>query len=129
MTEQPKPGAVPVYAQPSAPTLSDSLHKKRWQEVGEAVAAGEPIADVATRLGVKHGTVTTNVAKFIDAGGKVSGEMLQQQSGLTDDDQAAVLDAFGQLGDEALRPIYEAFDGRHSYDEIKLLRLVFQSTE
>ena len=129
LTEQPKPGAVPVYAQPSAPTLSDSLHKKRWQEVGEAVAAGEPIADVATRLGVKHGTVTTNVAKFIDAGGKVSGEMLQQQSGLTNDDQAAVLDAFGQLGDEALRPIYEAFDGRHSYDEIKLLRLVFQSTE
>ena len=55
--------------------------------------------------------------------------MLQQQSGLTNDDQAAVLDAFGQLGDEALRPIYEAFDGRHSYDEIKLLRLVFQSTE
>jgi len=26
-----------------------------------------------------------------------------------------------------LRPIYEAFDGRNSYDEIKLLRLVFQS--
>jgi len=30
LTEQPKPGAVPVCAQSSAPTLSDSLRKKRW---------------------------------------------------------------------------------------------------
>ncbi len=129
LTEQPKPGAVPIYAEATAPTLSDSLHKKRWQEVGEAIADGETIADVANRLGVKQGTVMSNVAKFMDAGGKVSAEVLQVQSGLTADDQGAVLDAFDRLGDKALRPIYEAFDGRHSYDELKLLRLVFQPSE
>jgi len=129
LTEHPKPGAAAVDAPSSAPRLSGSLHKKRWQEVGEAVAGGETIADVATRLGVKIGTVTTNVAKFIEAGGEVSAEALQQQSGLGDDDQGAVLAAFARLGGEALRPVYDAFDGRHSYDEIKLLRLVFQSDE
>jgi len=127
LNEQLKPGAVPAYTEPVAPTLSTSLHKKRWQEVGEAVADGETIADLATRLGVKEGTVISNVAKFMAAGGQLSADILQGQSGLAADDQQAVLDAFDQLGDDALRPIYEAFDGRNSYDEIKLLRLVFQS--
>jgi ATP-dependent DNA helicase RecQ len=127
LAEQPKSGGARAV-ETAAPQLTGSLHKKRWQDVGEAVAGGASIADVVTRFGVKEGTVMANLATFLEAGGQLSPEALQQESSLTVDDQQAVFDAFDQLGDEALRPIFDAFEGRHSYDELRLLRLVFRAS-
>ncbi|HFC11280.1 MAG TPA: hypothetical protein ENJ56_00450 [Anaerolineae bacterium] len=53
-------------------------------------------------------------------------ETLRLQSALTAEDQAAVLAKFVQLGDDALRPIWDAFDDRIPYDELHLLRLIYR---
>ncbi|HFC12795.1 MAG TPA: DNA helicase RecQ [Anaerolineae bacterium] len=129
ISEKPKLSSPPATNKPTTskpPTLATSLHKARWQEVGEAFAQGASLVDLVANYRVKRGTIITNIAKFVEAGGDISAETLSLQSDLTPEDQAAVLEQFDALGDERLRPIWDAFDSRISYDELHLLRLVYR---
>jgi ATP-dependent DNA helicase RecQ len=38
-----------------------------------------------------------------------------------------IKEALGKLGDEKLRPIFDHFEGQHSYDEIKLARIIYRA--
>ncbi len=108
----------------AAPRLA--LGKARHEEVGERFAAGQTLDEIAEAFLVKRQTVITNLVKYAEAGHSVDGVRLQNQSTLPPDQQAAVLAAFADLGDQYLRPTFDAMNQTVDYDELHLLRLVYR---
>lgn len=118
MEERPKAGKPTIVRVGSMKSRSD--------EVGELFAEGESIEALTARYGVKRQTVITNLGKYVEAGNGVDSERLQEESTLPVGEQAAVLHAFAELGDSALRPIFDAMHGKVDYDELHLLRIVYR---
>ena len=108
----------------AAPRLT--LGKARHEEVGERFAAGQSLDEIAEAFLVKRQTVVANLVKYAEAGHPVDGARLQSQSTLPPDQQGAVLAAFASLGDQYLRPIFDALNQTVDYDELHLLRLVYR---
>ena len=118
LDERPKAGKAPVVRVGSLKARSD--------EVGEFFAEGQTLDAIALHYNVKRQTVISNLAKYVEAGNAIDSERLRGESTLTAEQQAQTLAAFAELGDNALRPIFEALREQVSYDEIHLMRLVFQ---
>ncbi len=80
---------------------------------------------------VQAGTILDHLARFVAAGNKLrSGEDLQAMVSASPDQQEAVFRAFEALGTTFLKPVFEKLNGKLSYDELKVLRLVYlASTE
>lgn len=112
---------------PAKPRQSTSLTQKkaRWQEVGERFLAGESMASMMIDYGVKKGTIIANLNKFVDAGHDVPMGRLQEASDLSFEEQQAVFEAFMELGEDRLRPIYDHFNERISYDELRLMGMLW----
>jgi ATP-dependent DNA helicase RecQ len=102
------------------------LGKARHEEVGERFAVGQGLDEIAEAFLVKRQTVVANLVKYAEAGHPVDGARLQSQSTLPPDQQGAVLAAFASLGDQYLRPIFDALNQQVDYDELHLLRLVYR---
>ena len=111
----------------AAPRLA--LGKARSDDVGERFAAGQTLDEMAAHFVVKRQTVIANLTKYAEAGHPVDGARLQSQSTLPPDQQQAVLTAFAELGDQYLRPIFDALNQTVDYDELHLLRLVYRLQE
>jgi hypothetical protein len=60
------------------------------------------------------------------AGNKLhNGESLQAFASATPDQQQAVFAAFDELSSTYLKPIFDKLNGALSYDELKILRLLY----
>jgi ATP-dependent DNA helicase RecQ len=100
--------------------------KTKTEEVGEAFAAGQSIADLMAAHTVKRQTIINHLEKYAQTGQPLSVAALRAESTLSDKAQARVLAAFAELGGDFLRPVYDALGGEISYDELHLLRMVFR---
>ncbi|MEZ4620751.1 MAG: DNA helicase RecQ [Caldilineaceae bacterium] len=100
--------------------------KARSDEVGEFFAEGQSLDQLAAHYNVKRQTVITNLAKYVEAGNAVDGERLRAESTLPATQIDAVLAAFDEVGDNALRPVFDAMSGQVEYDELHLLRIVYR---
>jgi ATP-dependent DNA helicase RecQ len=118
LTERPKAGA-------EAPRRL-RVGKTKTEEVGEAFAAGQSIAELMAAHAVKRQTIITHLDKYVQAGQPLPVAALRAESTLADKDQARVLAAFAEQGSDFLRPVYDALGGEISYDELHLLRIVFR---
>ncbi|MEK7684175.1 MAG: DNA helicase RecQ [Verrucomicrobiota bacterium] len=103
--------------------------KRRFEEIGEAFAAGQSLDELAARFGVKRETVVQNLQRFCDAGHRLDSNRLLQSSTLSLADRERVLAAFARLGHERLAPIHEALGGAVPYEQLHLLRLAFKNQE
>ena len=110
----------------SRPAPRVSIAKARSDEVGEFFTEGRSLDEIAQHFLVKRQTVITNLVKYADEGHPVDGERLQAESTLTPDQQRTVLNTFAELGDQALKPVFDALGQTVSYDELHLLRLVYR---
>ena len=114
-----------AQAAPSPSTPSVSLLKRRFEEVGERFAAGEPAERIRASYNVKMSTVIGHLAKYVQAGHVLDADALLALSTLDPNAQAQVEATFERLGPEQLTPIFEALNGAVPYDELHLLRLVY----
>lgn len=108
----------------TAPRLS--IAKARSDEVGELFAAGRSLDALAEQFQVKRQTVIANLTKYAEAGQAVDAERLQAESTLSPAQQHAALAAFAELGDQYLKPIFDALGQTVDYEELHLLRLVYR---
>lgn len=106
----------------------DGIHKPRHLIVGEEFNAGKTIPQLMENYDVQAGTILEHLSKFaMDGHALRPGEDIRALSKLTEIGQKAVLDAFETEGVERLRPVFERLNGAVSYDELKILRLVYLS--
>lgn len=108
----------------AAPRLS--IAKARSDEVGELFAEGRALQAIAEHFQVKRQTVIANLTKYAEAGQPVAVDRLQAESTVAPDQQRAVLAAFADLGDQYLKPIFDAMGQAVDYEELHLLRLVYR---
>ncbi|MBX3010539.1 MAG: DNA helicase RecQ [Caldilineaceae bacterium] len=108
------------------PPARVSLGKTRSDEVGELFAAGRSLAELADHFQVKRQTVITNLVKYCDDGHALDGARLQVESTSPAALQTAALQAFAELGDQYLKPVFEQLGQQVDYDELHLLRLVYR---
>lgn len=120
VSEQVKTGAAVT------PRTARRFEGSRSDVVGRAYAAGWSIEALQAEYGVKRQTIVAHLAKYIASGNELPVQQLADESQLSAEQQIAVRNAFAKLGTAALSPIYHHFDGTIDYDELHLLRLVYQ---
>jgi ATP-dependent DNA helicase RecQ len=73
---------------------------------------------------VKQGTILDHLFKYLQEGYNLErSEELRDLSTLTEQEKQAALQAFEILGNERLKPVFDALNERVSYDELRILRL------
>lgn len=120
LAERPKAPHAP-------PTLTGSLAKRRFLEVGELFAAGWSVQELQTHYGVQRSTILGHLGRFQQQGGAVDSEQVRAASTLTPEQQAHVLALFDELGAEALSPTFQALNGAVPYEELHVMRVVYLS--
>jgi ATP-dependent DNA helicase RecQ len=114
-------------AEPKEPAQL-TLRTPRFVEVAEAYNQGETLEALAERYKVKQETVLEHLSQYAIGGNPIrTGDELLAFSHLPEDVRLAVLSAFGELGVERLKPVFEKLDGAVSYEELKILRLYYLS--
>jgi ATP-dependent DNA helicase RecQ len=104
------------------PTSWLTAHR-RFQEIGEAFAAGATVDELASRFGIKPSTVIQNLARYVESGGKLDADRLLSGSRLTTAQRERVFSEFKRHGLERLAPVRDTLGGTVSYEELHLLRL------
>jgi hypothetical protein len=79
---------------------------------------------------VNRSTILDHLANYALAGNALRpGEDLLEESALRPELQNAALRAFRELGGRQLKPVYERLSGAVTYDELKIMRLVYLSEQ
>jgi ATP-dependent DNA helicase RecQ len=95
--------------------------------IAEAYNNGASIENLMEAHQVKPGTIIDHLTKYALAGSRLrNGDDLQPLT-VSPEDQQAALAAFEELGAAYLKPVFDRLDGRVSYDELKMLRLLHLS--
>jgi ATP-dependent DNA helicase RecQ len=97
-----------------------SERPKFHQKTKELILKKTPIDRIAKHQGLSLATVINHLEKLIDAGEKLDLEYLK----LPKDRYQAMSDAFAEIGDERLKPVFEHLAGKYSYDELRLVRVL-----
>jgi len=101
----------------------------RYITVGQAYNSGESLQQIADRFGVTRGTIIEHLLTFSNDGNSLrQDDELQSMASSGPLIQKTVFDAFNNLGTEYLRPVFERLNGTVSYDELKILRLIYLTT-
>ena len=125
LAEKARPSAQP------APAGQISMEiKPRQLEVAEAYNAGQSVEELAEAYQVRLETILNHLWRFTRSGGTLrpSQEFLNL-SEADPNQQAEALAAFQASGAELLKPVYEALGGSLNYDQLKLIRLYFLSSQ
>jgi ATP-dependent DNA helicase RecQ len=115
----------------SRPSVSPSPRGKgeiggRTRVIAEAFNNGATIQDLMNQYGFVAGTILDHLMKFIMAGNRLSnGESLQALTSATPDQQQAAFAAFDELSPAYLKPVFDKLNGTLSYDELKILRMLY----
>lgn len=113
----------PKAAAPSPARRIVTGLRSRSEEVIEAYNQGHTIAEIATDLGIKAGTVLEHLWKGVQAGRPLHPDRILAASQLSPELQQRILAAFNERGTDYLRPVFEAMEEQVGYDELKILRL------
>jgi ATP-dependent DNA helicase RecQ len=118
----------PAKRSRSAAPASPSASVPRQVAVGDAYNAGKTVAQLAESYGVQASTIIDHLANYALEGRSLrAGNDLRALSGLPADRQEAVLAAFDAEGADRLRPVFDRLNGQVSFEEIKILRVVYLS--
>jgi ATP-dependent DNA helicase RecQ len=119
---------IPERAKSTGPRLGSPTSrgdKRRFEEVGELFIDGRSVAELQDIYGVKRGTIINHLTTYLRAGGDVDAQRVRAASTLSQVQQEQVLTALDELGAGALRPVFDAFDGVISFDELHIMRLYY----
>ena len=105
-----------------------SLRGGRTLTVGQAYQSGGSIRELVSEFGVKPRTILNHLLKFVQSGNSIPPGDILDLSALTADERAQVLAAFEEHGPDYLRPVFDALNGKVSFDELHVMRLYFLAT-
>lgn len=97
--------------------------KKFFTQTKELLAKQVPLARIAKHQNLKVSTVVNHIEKLLDAGEKLDLDYLK----LPQDRFEAMSQAFGECGEERLKPVYEFLEGKYGYDELRLARALLRA--
>lgn len=112
------------------PQAADNSHKLlRHIEVAGLYNSGSSIDDLADKYSVKTQTIINHLYKYASEGNKlridgITGKILIDLK-LKD----AAIEAFNNEGSISLTPVFNKFNGKISYDDLHLIRLLFLSSK
>ena len=113
-----------------APTIGDTGGKPRYVEVSEAYNAGETVQQLVERYRVQPVTILDHLSKYAQEGQALrSADELLEWLKLSSGERETALQAFAELGAERLKPVFDWLNGRVSYDDLKVLRIYFLSSQ
>jgi ATP-dependent DNA helicase RecQ len=92
----------------------------RYRKTKELIGKKVEIERIAKHQDIKTDTVVNHIEKLLDAGEKLDLEYLK----LPRDRYQEIKKAFDREGDEFLKPVFEALEGKYSYPELKLVRVI-----
>jgi ATP-dependent DNA helicase RecQ len=89
----------------------------------ELIQKKVPIARIAKYEKLSQDTIINHIEKMIDAGEILDLEYLK----LPKDRYEVMRKAYLKCGDEKLKPVFEYLEGKYSYDELKLVRVLLRA--
>lgn len=110
--------------------LSGGQLTSRSRFIAEAYNTGASMRVLAHRFQIKPRTIVDHLKAYVDEGNSLrpDGDLCSLVTAAADD-QLRVLAAFVELGTERLKPVFERLDGRVSYDDLNVLRIVHLNRE
>ena len=96
--------------------------------VGELYNGGETVQSLVAKYQVTNQTILDHLTRFVQAGNTLRmGDDLEALTNATPDQKQAVFAAFDEVGTILLKPVFERLDGALNYDDLKVLRLMYQA--
>lgn len=98
----------------------------RTRIVAEEFNNGASIQELMERHGVTANTILDHLNKYLLAGNTLRNENdLQSLSSATPEQQQAAFAMFDELSPTYLKPMFDKLNGKLSYDELKILRMMY----
>jgi ATP-dependent DNA helicase RecQ len=94
-------------------------------QVGKAYNAGACVQELMEQFNVQEGTIINHLSKYILDGHSLRSDEFFTLPDLPDELRQRVMEALKSLGVDYLKPIYESLDGAVTYDDLKILRLIY----
>ena len=98
-------------------------HEPRWQRTLALIRSGKTIAEVAAMRGRTEATILQHL-ESLRAMGKLSAQDVAHLGRGAEPAIAEIHAAFRQLGVDKLSPVFEKLGGAHSYDRLRLARIM-----
>ena len=93
--------------------------------IGEAYNQGARIQDLMFQHDVQIETILKHLESFRAAGYTLRPAVeLESEIKIAPEQQAAVMEAFAELGDVALRPVFDKLNGAVPYEDLKVMRFL-----
>ncbi|MDP1548156.1 MAG: DNA helicase RecQ [Anaerolineales bacterium] len=94
--------------------------------IAQAFHEGASVQGLMERHQVTMGTILEHLTKYVSAGNQLrNGADLQALISATPEQQQAAFDAFDEFSPTYLKPVYEKLNGTLTYDELKILRMMY----
>ncbi|HEX2869331.1 MAG TPA: DNA helicase RecQ [Ignavibacteriales bacterium] len=116
---------ISVKAVSQKPSGTSSAKKPRHVEVGEAFNKGASISMLMESYKVKENTILDHLLKYFLEGNSIRGDGLEESVILPRAMQEDIFSLFEKEGTDRLAPVYEKLGGSVSYDDLRLLRLLY----
>jgi ATP-dependent DNA helicase RecQ len=115
---------------PRETTREKSDSSRRYKMVAEAYNAGETIEGLTERYHVLAGTIIDHLTRYVMAGQELrAGTDIRTMVSATPEQQQAAFAAFDELGLTFLKPVHDRLQGALSYDELKVVRLLYMISQ
>ena len=101
---------------------------RRYVLVGELYNGGETVQSLMARYQVTTQTILDHLARFAMAGNTLrKGSDLEGLTSVSGEQTQAVFAVFDDIGTAMLKPVFDKMEGMLSYDDLKVLRLLYLS--
>lgn len=115
---------------PKETTREKSDSSRRYVIVAEAYNAGETIQGLMDRYRVTAGTILEHLTRYLAAGNKLrNGADLALLTSATPEQMQAAFAALNEVGTTFLKPVFDKMNGSLTYDELKILRLLYMVSQ
>jgi len=94
-------------------------------EIGKLFNKGQSITSIANAFSIKKGTVIGHLNNCVFGDLALDIQQLIAASELSPEMQNRVMNLFDQMGNERLKPIFDALNGAVSYDELHIMRMYY----
>lgn len=86
---------------------------------------GKTVAEIATLRGVQDRTITTHLEELFMRKALDKNELMMVISSSALKDLSKVVATFKELGVQKLTPVFEKLEGKYSYEDLRLIRLLY----
>ena len=115
---------------PNGEAQDRGIVNRRSIEVGDAYNSGVSVAELMERYHVTIGTILDHFMRYLAAGNQLrSGEGLESLLSVPAKQKESAFAAFDELGTAYLKPVFEKLNGEINYDNLKILRLLYQISQ